>query len=90
LYLLQHVAQTLHYAVSLIVDIETLKTTQSDIIETIEQTLQIQQNGRQKRKESSSKVSVVLIHLLSQQVLSQLLYVFDDHFVGFEVFGYNQ
>ena len=35
---------------------------------------------------SSSKVSVVLIHLLSQQVLSQLLYVFDDHFVGFEVF----
>ena len=34
-----------------IVDIETLKTTQSDIIETIEQTLQIQQNGRQKRKE---------------------------------------
>ena len=35
-----------------IVDIETLKTTQSDIIETIEQTLQIQQNGRQKRKEA--------------------------------------
>ena len=33
-----------------IVDIETLKTTQSDIIETIEQTLQIQQNGRQNVK----------------------------------------
>ncbi len=37
-------------------------------------------------QKESSKVSVVLIHLLSQQVLSQLLYVFDDHFVGFEVF----
>ena len=35
-----------------IVDIETLKTTQSDIIETIEQTLQIQQNGRQNVKKS--------------------------------------
>ena len=33
-----------------IVDIETLKTTQNDIIETIEQTLQIQQDGRQKRQ----------------------------------------
>ena len=30
-----------------IVDIETLKATQNDIIETIEQTLQIQYNGRQ-------------------------------------------
>ena len=38
-----------------IVDIETLKTTQSDIIETIEQTLQIQQNGRQKRKEAEKR-----------------------------------
>ena len=33
-----------------IVDIETLKATQSDIIETIEQTLQIQQDGRQNVK----------------------------------------
>ena len=39
-----------------IVDIETLKTTQSDIIETIEQTLQIQQNGRQKRKEAEKEL----------------------------------
>ncbi|PNZ65881.1 toxic anion resistance protein [Staphylococcus croceilyticus] len=40
-----------------IVDIETLKTTQSDIIETIEQTLQIQQNGRQKRQEAERELS---------------------------------
>ncbi len=33
-----------------VVDIETLKTTQNDIIETIEQTLRIQQDGRQKRQ----------------------------------------
>ena len=35
---------------SVALDNETLKTTQSDIIETIEQTLQIQQNGRQNVK----------------------------------------
>ena len=33
-----------------VVDIETLKQTQSDIIDTIEQTLQIQHEGRQKRQ----------------------------------------
>ena len=37
-----------------IVDIETLKTTQSDIIETIEQTLKIQEDGRNKRKQAES------------------------------------
>jgi uncharacterized protein YaaN involved in tellurite resistance len=31
-------------------------STQSDIIETIEQTLQIQQNGRQKRKEAEKEL----------------------------------
>ena len=41
---------------------------------------------QQEASGNKTDVSVVLIHLLSQQVLSQLLYVFDDHFVGFEVF----
>ena len=53
-----------------IVDIETLKTTQSDIIETIEQTLQIQQNGRQKRKEEKELVGLedeLKQHLLSMK-----------------------
>lgn len=40
-----------------IVDIETLKTTQSDIIETIEQTLQIQQDGRQKRQAAEKELN---------------------------------
>ena len=40
-----------------IVDIETLKSTQSDIIETIEQTLQIQYNGRQKRQQAERELS---------------------------------
>ena len=40
-----------------IVDIETLKSTQSDIIETIEQTLQIQYNGRQKHQQAERELS---------------------------------
>lgn len=40
-----------------VVDIETLKTTQSDIIETIEQTLQIQKQGRDKRKQAEGELS---------------------------------
>lgn len=40
-----------------IVDIETLKATQSDIIETIEQTLQIQQDGRQKRQAAEKELN---------------------------------
>ena len=40
-----------------IVDIETLKATQNDIIETIEQTLQIQYNGRQKRQQAERELS---------------------------------
>lgn len=40
-----------------IVDIETLKTTQNDIIETIEQTLQIQEDGRQKRQVAEKKLN---------------------------------
>ena len=53
----------------IVVDIETLKTTQSDIIETIEQTLQIQQNGRQKRKEAEKEL-VGLEDELKQHLLS--------------------
>jgi len=52
-----------------IVDIETLKTTQSDIIETIEQTLQIQANGRQKRQEAEKEL-LGLENELKQHVLS--------------------
>lgn len=40
-----------------IVDIETLKTTQSDIIDTIEQTLQIQQQGRKKRQAAEQELN---------------------------------
>ena len=40
-----------------VVDIETLKTTQSDIIETIEQTLQIQKQGRDKRKQAEGELT---------------------------------
>ena len=36
-----------------VVDLETLKTTQNDIIETIQQTLQIQQEGRAQRQKQS-------------------------------------
>ena len=33
-----------------IVDIETLQTTQNDLIETIQETLRIQQEGKEKRR----------------------------------------
>jgi uncharacterized protein YaaN involved in tellurite resistance len=51
-----------------VVDIETLKTTQSDIIETIEQTLQIQKQGRQKRQQAEGELSE-LEGELKQQLL---------------------
>lgn len=38
-----------------IVDLDTLKATQSDIIQTIEQTLEIQQQGRQKRQQAEKR-----------------------------------
>ena len=52
-----------------IVDIETLKTTQNDIIETIEQTLQIQQDGRQKRQAAEKELNG-LENDLKQHLLS--------------------
>lgn len=52
-----------------IVDIETLKATQNDIIETIEQTLQIQYNGRQKRQQAERELSQ-LENELKEQLLT--------------------
>ena len=52
-----------------IVDIETVKTTQNDIIETIEQTLQIQQDGRQKRQAAEKELNG-LENDLKQHLLS--------------------
>lgn len=39
-----------------IVDIETLKTTQDNLVTTIEETLQIQAEGSQKRKEAETEL----------------------------------
>ncbi|MDW4051678.1 toxic anion resistance protein [Staphylococcus saprophyticus] len=49
-----------------VVDIETLKTTQKDIIETIEQTLQIQEHGRMKRKQAESELNELETELQNQ------------------------
>lgn len=40
-----------------VIDIETLEKTQGDLIETLEETLSIQQEGRTKRKEAEQKLS---------------------------------
>ncbi|MDR5603452.1 toxic anion resistance protein [Staphylococcus coagulans] len=42
-----------------IVDIETLKTTQDNIIQTIEETLQIQEEGRQKRQQAEADLKLL-------------------------------
>lgn len=49
--------------------LRTLKTTQNDIIETIEQTLQIQQDGRQKRQAAEKELNG-LENDLKQHLLS--------------------
>ncbi|CEF18852.1 TelA-like protein [Staphylococcus xylosus] len=49
-----------------VVDIETLKTTQNDIIETIEQTLQIQEQGRNKRQQAESELNQLETELQNQ------------------------
>lgn len=51
-----------------VVDIDTLKTTQKDIIETIEQTLQIQEQGRTKRQQAESEL-IDLENELQHQLL---------------------
>lgn len=52
-----------------VVDLEILKTTQNDIIETIQQTLQIQQEGRAQRQKAEHEL-VGLEQDLKQQLLS--------------------
>ena len=42
-----------------VIDIETLKQTQQDLIETLEETLKIQQEGRIKRKEAEKELSLM-------------------------------
>lgn len=42
-----------------IIDIETLQKTQSDLIETLQETLQIQKDGRVKRKEAEKELTVM-------------------------------
>lgn len=56
-----------------VVDIETLKTTQNDIIETIEQTLQIQEEGRTKRKQAETE-----LNQLESELQNQLLDMKDN------------
>lgn len=60
-----------------VIDIETLKQTQQDLIETLEETLKIQQEGRIKRKEAEKelslmendlKVKLLNIHQQEQQI----------------------
>lgn len=49
-----------------VVDIETLKTTQQDIIDTIEQTLQIQEQGRNKRKQAETELNQLQTEMKNQ------------------------
>lgn len=49
-----------------VVDIETLKTTQQDIIDTIEQTLQIQEQGRNKRKQAETELNQLETEMKNQ------------------------
>lgn len=42
-----------------IIDIETLQQTQNDLVETLQETLQIQQDGRIKRKEAERELSIM-------------------------------
>lgn len=54
-----------------IVDIETLKTTQDNIIQTIEETLQIQADGRQKRQQAEKDLKQLEQDLRSRLVTAQ-------------------
>ena len=42
-----------------VIDIETLQQTQDDLVETLQETLKIQQEGRVKRKEAEKELSVM-------------------------------
>lgn len=51
-----------------VVDIETLQKTQNDLVETLNQTLQIQQEGREKRKNAERELDT-----MEQDLKNQLL-----------------
>lgn len=56
-----------------IVDIETLQHTQANLIETLEETLQIQQEGRQKRQAIETE-----LHAMENNLRNQLLTLSED------------
>ncbi|MBM7580196.1 toxic anion resistance protein [Jeotgalibacillus terrae] len=49
-----------------IVDIETLKTTQSNLVTTLEETLRIQEEGRQKRRQAEGEIQAMEAELKQQ------------------------
>ncbi|ARJ51832.1 toxic anion resistance protein [Staphylococcus lutrae] len=55
-----------------IVDIETLKATQDNIIQTIEETLQIQQEGRQKRQQAEKELLALESDLKSKLTTAKI------------------
>lgn len=57
-----------------IIDIETLEKTQADLVETLEETLNIQREGRSKRKEAE-----VQLTQLEEQLKNQLLQLTDPN-----------
>lgn len=57
-----------------IVDIETLKTTQENLVSTIEETLQIQEDGTQKRREAEKELAN-----MEEDLKSRLLQLKNDH-----------
>lgn len=59
---------TAHETERAVVDIETLQQTQSDLIETLQETLSIQQDGSQKRREAEQQLVV-----MEDQLRDQLL-----------------
>lgn len=59
---------TAHETERAVVDIETLQQTQSDLIETLQETLSIQQEGSQKRREAEQQLVV-----MEDQLRDQLL-----------------
>ncbi|MGX7419463.1 toxic anion resistance protein [Carnobacterium gallinarum] len=46
-----------------VIDIETLQKTQNDLVETLQETLKIQQEGRTKRKEAEKELAVMEVDL---------------------------
>ena len=57
-----------------VVDIETLQKTQSDLVETLQETLKIQQEGREKRQSAELELS----HM-ENNLRDQLLALTQDH-----------